>query len=340
MVTMVTDAHVLVTGGAGFIGSHLVDALLAHPTVRVTVLDRLTTGGSLANLEHHTEDERLTFVRGDVRDVSTVAPLVTSADAVIHAAAETHVDRSIDAPDEFLSSNVIGTHVVLEACTDRATPMLMVSTDEVYGAGDPEGGTFDEDAPLRPRSPYAASKAAADLLCAAWVTTYGAPVTLVRGTNAFGPRQIERVVPTFAIDALEGRPVPVYAEGRQRREFLFVEDWVAAALTVLEHGERGAVYNIGGGQELENVDLARRICGFAGAPESLISFVADRPGHDFRYGVDASRLRALGWSPKVPFDEALAITVRWYADHLGWLRAAHDVPVVTEPRSAGAGASA
>jgi dTDP-glucose 4,6-dehydratase len=334
MVTLVSDSHVLVTGGAGFIGSHLVDALLVHPAARVTVLDRLSTGGSIANLEHHVEDDRLTFVRGDVRDGSVIDPLVARADAVIHAAAETHVDRSIDAPDEFLSTNVIGTRVVLEACAEHATPMLMISTDEVYGAGDPEGGTFDEDAPLRPRSPYAASKAAADLLCAAWVTTYGVPVIVVRGTNAFGPRQIERVVPTFAINALEGRPVPVYAEGRQRREFLSVEDWVAAALTVLERGEVGTVYNIGGGQELENLDLARRICAFAGAPESLIRFVTDRPGHDFRYGVGSSRLRALGWSPQVPFDEALATTVRWYADHLDWLRSAHDVPVVTEPRPA------
>ena len=336
MVTLVNDAHVLVTGGAGFIGSHLVDALLAHPSVRVTVLDRLSIGGSLANLEHHREDDRLTFERGDVRDASVVSSLVDRADAVIHAAAETHVDRSIDAPGEFLSSNVIGTRVVLEACTDLATPMLMVSTDEVYGAGDPGGGTFDEEAPLRPRSPYAASKAAADLLCAAWVSTYDTPVTVVRGANAFGPRQIERVVPTFAIDALEGRPVPVYAQGRQRREFLYVEDWVAGALTALEHGEAGLVYNIGGGQELENLDLARRICAFAGAPESSIAFVTDRPGHDFRYGVNPARLRALGWSPQVPFDEALASTVRWYADHLEWLRTAHDVPVVTEPRPAGA----
>jgi dTDP-glucose 4,6-dehydratase len=334
MVTLVTDSHILVTGGAGFIGSHLVDALLAHPAARVTVLDRLSTGGSIANLEHHAGDDRLTFVRGDVRDDSVVSTLVAQADAVIHAAAETHVDRSIDDPDEFLSTNVNGTRVVLEACTDHATPMLMISTDEVYGAGDPGGGTFDEDAPLRPRSPYAASKAAADLLCAAWVTTYEATVTVVRGTNAFGPRQIERVVPTFAINALQGRPVPVYAEGRQRREFLFVDDWVAAALTVLEHGEAGTVYNIGEGQELENLDLARRICAFAGAPESLITFVTDRPGHDFRYGVGSSRLRALRWSPQVPFDEALETTVRWYADHLEWLRIAHDVPVVTEPRPA------
>jgi dTDP-glucose 4,6-dehydratase len=331
---MAEASHVLVTGGAGFIGSHLVDALLAEPGTRVTVLDRLSTGGSMANLEQHADDARLTFVQGDVRDDRVVESLVARADAVIHAAAETHVDRSIDDPGGFLSVNVLGTRSVLEACTDHGTPMLMTSTDEVYGAGEPSGGVFDEDAGLRPRSPYAASKAAADLLCAAWAATYRAPVTVVRGTNAFGPRQIERVVPTFAINALEGRPVPVYAEGRQRREFLYVDDWVTAALTVLRRGEQGTVYNIGEGVELENIDLARRICALAGAPDSLITFVADRPGHDFRYGVGTSRLRALGWSPQVPFDGALATTVEWYANHLGWIRAAHDVPVVTEPRPA------
>jgi dTDP-glucose 4,6-dehydratase len=331
---MADASNVLVTGGAGFIGSHLVDALLAEPGTRVTVLDRLSTGGSMANLERHADDARLTFVHGDVRNDPEVEPLVARADAVIHAAAETHVDRSIDEPAGFLSVNVLGTRSVLEACTEHRTPMLMISTDEVYGAGDPSGGRFDEDAALRPRSPYAASKAAADLLCAAWAATYRAPVTVVRGTNAFGPRQIERVVPTFAINALEGRSVPVYAEGKQRREFLYVADWVSAALTVLRRGEEGTVYNIGDGVELENIDLARRICELAGAPDSLISFVTDRPGHDFRYGVGTSRLRALGWSPQVPFDEALATTVEWYANNLGWIRAAHDVPVVTEPRPA------
>jgi dTDP-glucose 4,6-dehydratase len=331
---MADASNVLVTGGAGFIGSHLVDALLAEPGTRVTVLDRLSTGGSIANLERHTDEPRLTFVHGDVRTDPEVEPLVARADAVIHAAAETHVDRSIEDPAGFLSVNVLGTRSVLEACTEHGTPMLMISTDEVYGAGDPGGGRFDEDSALRPRSPYAASKAAADLLCAAWSATYRTPVTVVRGTNAFGPRQIERVVPTFAINALEGRPVPVYAQGRQRREFLYVGDWVRAALTVLRRGEEGTVYNIGDGVELENVDLARRICGLAGAPDSLISFVTDRPGHDFRYGVDSSRLRALGWSPQVPFEEALATTVEWYANNLGWIRTAHDVPVVTEPRPA------
>lgn len=334
---MSTDIHVLVTGGAGFIGSHLVDALLDRPSTTVTVLDRLSTGGSRANLEAHADDPRLRLVLGDVADAPLVDELVARAQVVVHAAAESHVDRSIDDPGAFLRTNVAGTQAVLEACRNHHVRMLMLSTDEVYGPGEAGEGVFGEEQPLRPASPYAASKAAADLLCGAYVTTYEAPVTIVRGTNAFGPRQIERVVPTFAICALEGRPVPVYAEGRQRREFLYVTDWVAGALTVLDAGEVGSVYNLGGGHELENLELARRICELAGAPASRIEFVADRPGHDFRYGLRADRLRDLGWAPQVSFDDGLARTVDWYRDHLEWLREAHDAPVVTEPRPAGAG---
>jgi len=330
------DSHVLVTGGAGFIGSHLTDALLERGH-RVTVLDRLSAGGSLANLQEHDADRRMTFVHGDVRDASLVDRLVAGVDAVVHAAAETHVDRSIDEPAAFLTTNVLGTETVLDAVRRHDTRMLMVSTDEVYGAGDADGGLFDEDAPLRPRSPYAVSKASADLLCAAYVATYDAPVVLVRGTNAFGPRQIERVVPTFAVNALRGLPVPVYDQGQQRREFLFVEDWVRGALTVLDRGERGVVYNVGEGHELANLDLARSICELAGASDDLIEFVPDRPGHDFRYGVRSDRLVALGWRPEWTFDEALVHTVAWYRGHLDGLQAAHVVPVVTAPRVAEAG---
>jgi dTDP-glucose 4,6-dehydratase len=330
--------HVLVTGGAGFIGSHLVDALLADPEVVVTVLDRLSVGGSLANLEQHTGDERFEFVRADVRDPDTVGPLVAAADRVVHAAAESHVDRSIDEPAGFLATNVMGTQVVLDAVREHGTRMLMVSTDEVYGPGDPDGGLFDEDHAMRPHSPYAASKAAADLLCQAYTVTYRVPVTVVRGTNAFGPRQIERVVPTYALNALAGTPVPVYGEGSERREFLHVEDWVRAAIVVMERGEPGVIYNIGGGHELSNLELARRICALAGAAPDLVTFVADRPGHDFRYGVGAERLRSLGWAPEIAFDEGLERTVEWYREHRDWIRTAHSVDVVTAPRPAGTGA--
>jgi dTDP-glucose 4,6-dehydratase len=328
----VTERHVLVTGGAGFIGSHLVDRLLEDSGGRVTVLDRLSTGGSRANLAQHDEDPRFRLVVGDVVDPDAVREVVGEADEVIHAAAESHVDRSIDAPREFLTSNVLGTQTVLEACRELGKRMLMISTDEVYGTGDPAGGVFDEDHAVAPRSPYAASKAAADLLCQAYAITYGANVTVLRGTNAYGPRQIERVVPTYAIAALEGRPIPVYGRGEQRREFLHVGDWVRAALLVLDRGDPGLVYNVGAGHELSNHELARLICRLAAAPESLITFVPERPGHDFRYGVAADRVLALGWSPEVAFEEGLARTVEWYRDHLEWLRRAHEGAIVTTPR--------
>jgi dTDP-glucose 4,6-dehydratase len=333
---LATDIHVLVTGGAGFIGSHLVDELLTRPATRVTVLDRLSRGGARQNLAAHEEDPRFTFVVGDVADPELVDQLVSSADSVVHAAAESHVDRSIDGPGGFTISNVVGTQNVLDACRARGARMLMISTDEVYGPGDPDGGLFDEDAPLRPRSPYAASKAAADLMCQAYVATYGLPVVLVRGTNAFGPRQIEKVIPTYTINAIQGNPVPVYGNGMQRREFLYVSDWVHGALTALDSGQPGLVYNIGGGHELANIDLARSICHLVGAPESLITMVSDRPGHDFRYGVKADRLRSIGWKPRTSFEDALAKTVAWYAENLAELKAAHGGDVVTAPRPAGA----
>jgi dTDP-glucose 4,6-dehydratase len=330
---MATDTHVLVTGGAGFIGSHLVDALLAREDVRVTVLDRLSRGGARANLEQHEENPRFMLIVGDVGDAELVERLVAQADAVIHAAAESHVDRSIDGPREFILTNVLGTEHVLDSCRNRGARLLLLSTDEVYGSGEPDGSKFDEDAALRPRSPYAASKAAADMMCRSCFVTYGQPVIVVRGTNAYGPRQIEKVVPTYTVNAIEGTPVPVYGEGLQRRELLHVSDWVRAALTVFDRGEPGAVYNIGGGVELENAELARRICALAGAPESLITFVPDRPGHDFRYGVSWERLRSLGWRPMVDFNSGLSTTVDWYHEHLDWLRAAHGDDVVTAPRA-------
>jgi dTDP-glucose 4,6-dehydratase len=329
-----TADHVLVTGGAGFIGSHLVDALLARHGTRVTVLDRLSIGGSRANLEQHDEDPRFTFVHGDVNDTALVRQLVGGVDAVIHAAAESHVDRSIDEARAFLESNLMGTQSMLEAIRDAGTRMLMLSTDEVYGAGARDGGSFAEDAPIAPRSPYAASKAAADLLCAAYRTTYGVNVTVVRGTNAYGPRQIERVIPTFTICALEGLPLPVYADGQERREFLHVQDWARAALIVLDRGDPGVLYNIGAGTELSNLELAERIVEIVGVSDDLIAFVADRPGHDFRYGVTADRVLGLGWSPSIGFDEGLATTVEWYRTHREWLYRAHPVDVVTRPRPA------
>jgi dTDP-glucose 4,6-dehydratase len=315
------NAHVLVTGGAGFIGSHLVDALLEHPDARVTVLDKLTYAGSKANLAQHDGDDRLRFVQGDVADPSVVAPLVADVSRVIHAAAETHVDRSISGPAEFVLTNVVGTQVVLDACRTHDRPLLLVSTDEVYGQNEPEG-TFDEGSPIRPRSPYAASKAAAELLARSYGITYGLPVWIVRGTNAFGPRQNpEKAIPVFTTAALEGRPIPVYDDGRQSREWLYVTDWAAACIIALQHGEPGDVFNIGHGFEVANVELARSICRLVGADESLVTFVPDRPGHDLRYGMASERLHELGWRPIVPFDDGLARTVEWYRAHPEWVRA-------------------
>ena len=315
------NAHVLVTGGAGFIGSHLVDALLEHPDARVTVLDKLTYAGSKANLAQHDGDDRLRFVQGDVADPSVVAPLVADVSRVIHAAAETHVDRSISGPAEFVLTNVVGTQVVLDACRTHDRPLLLVSTDEVYGQNEPEG-TFDEGSPIRPRSPYAASKAAAELLARSYGITYGLPVWIVRGTNAFGPRQNpEKAIPVFTTAALEGRPIHVYDDGRQSREWLYVTDWAAACIIALQHGEPGDVFNIGDGFELANVELAGSICRLVGADESLVTFVPDRPGHDLRYGMASERLHELGWRPIVPFDDGLARTVEWYRAHPEWVRA-------------------
>jgi dTDP-glucose 4,6-dehydratase len=317
---MSPESHVLVTGGAGFIGSHLVDALIARRDLRITVLDKLTYAGSIENLHGLDGDDGFDLVRGDVAEPDDVEPFVRMADRVIHAAAESHVDRSIAGPAEFIRTNVVGTQVVLDACTRTGTPLLAVSTDEVYGEGI-EGSTFSEDSPLRPRSPYAASKAACDLLCSAYHVTYGTRVTVVRGTNAYGPRQHpEKVIPTFVVAALEGRPLPVYGEGSQRREWLHVKDWVAGCLEVFDHGEPGQILNIGSGFELSNLELARRICGVVGAPESLVGSVPDRPGHDFRYGLDDSRLRALGWKPRIGFDAGLEQTVGWYRDNPAWVQ--------------------
>jgi dTDP-glucose 4,6-dehydratase len=319
---MADARHVLVTGGAGFIGSHVVDVLLERDDTSVTVLDRLSIGGRRENLAQHEGDGRFRFVVADVNDAETLDGLVRDADAVIHAAAEAHVDRSIAGPREFVVSNVLGTQTVLEAVRERRTRLLMVSTDEVYGQGPIDGGLFAEDDPVRPRSPYAASKAAADLLSQAYRQTYGIDVTVVRGTNAFGPRQLERVVPTYTLAALDGRPIPVYGRGEQRREYLYVTEWARAAVAVLERGDPGVIYNIGEGFELSNLELAQRICAVVGVDESLITFVEDRPGHDFRYGVRADRVHALGWTPRIGFDDGLAMTVDWYREHVDEIRQA------------------
>ena len=310
--------RILVTGGAGFIGSHLVDLLLERPSTNVTVLDKLTYAGTRLNLAQHDGDPRFRFEIGDVADAEVVASLVGESDRVIHAAAESFVDRSIESSRDFVVSNVLGTQVVLEACRELGRPMLLVSTDEVYGSAGED--PFTETSPLQPRNPYSASKAGADLLTQSYAVTYGMPVTTIRGTNAFGPRQHpEKGLPTWTLAALAGRPIPLYGDGGHRREWLYVRDFARAVALVAEHGEPGTIYNIGGGTEMTNRSLVEQVCAYLGADPALITSVPDRPGHDRRYGMRWDRLEALGWRPATPFSDALALTLLWYRDHQDWV---------------------
>jgi dTDP-glucose 4,6-dehydratase len=307
--------NVLVTGGAGFIGSHFVDLLLeTRPEDRVAVLDALTYAGVRANLAGHDADPRFRLVEADLADPEAVETGVAEADLAVNFAAESFVDRSIADARPFAVTNVVGTQNLLDACLRHGRPMIQVSTDEVYGSI--EDGAFTEDSALRPNNPYAATKAGADLLCRAFHRTYGLDVRIMRGPNAFGPRQHrEKAIPTFAAAALRGEPLPVYGDGSHRREWLYVQDFCTAVLSVIEQGEPGEVYNAGGGHEVANLELARLICRLAGAPESQVTSVEDRPGHDFRYSLAWDKLAALGWKPEAEFEQALALTVSWFRDH-------------------------
>ncbi len=313
----------LVTGGLGFIGSHFVRLALAQrPDVRIVNLDAITYAGNPANLRDVESDARYRFVKGDVRDPAAVREALSDgADAIVNFAAETHVDRSIVDPEAFLRTDVLGTFVLLEAARELAIPRyLQVSTDEVYG--DVRQGESVESDPLRPRSPYAASKAGADLQVLAYHATYGTPVLITRGSNTYGPYQYpEKIVPLFVTNLLEDRRVPLYGDGRQIRDWLFVEDHARAVLCVLEAGTVGSVYNAGGGSPLRNVELTRMLVrGCGRTMETHVEHVADRPGHDRRYAIDSSKLHALGWKPRVPLAEGIALTIDWYRDNASWWR--------------------
>jgi dTDP-glucose 4,6-dehydratase len=313
--------RVLVTGGAGFIGSHFVRHLLtAHPDYAVVNLDKLTYAGNPANLTDVAADPRYRFVHGDVCDAPLVREVMAGCDAVVNFAAESHVDRSIQDAGDFLRTDVVGTWVLLEAARlHRVSRYLQVSTDEVYGSIGQ--GAFRETDPLRPSSPYAASKAGGDHMVLAYWTTHRLPVLLTRASNNFGPNQYpEKVIPLFITNALDDRPLPLYGDGRQVRDWLYVRDHCAALDLVLHKGAEGEVYNVGTGAELENIALTRRILALLGKPERLIQAVTDRPGHDRRYAVDTTRLRALGWQPVHSFEDALAATVAWYRTHEAWWR--------------------
>jgi dTDP-glucose 4,6-dehydratase len=319
--------RLLVTGGAGFIGSCYVrDVLGRRDGTHITVLDKLTYAGNEANLGPVQADPeqaaRLAFVRGDIADPSVVRPLVAEADAVINFAAESHVDRSILDPEAFLVTGVIGVHVLLEAVrtAGHAPRFVQVSTDEVYGSV--ESGHSREEDVLAPRSPYAAAKAAGEYLVRSYVVTHGLDAVVTRGSNTYGPfHHPEKLIPLFVTNAIDDRPLPLYGDGLQRRDWLYVSDHAGGVDHVLRHGRSGETYNLPGGVEKTNRDTVRLLLDRLGKPWSLVRQVDDRLGHDRRYAMDGTKIAALGWSPKVPFEEGLARTIDWYVANEPWWRA-------------------
>ena len=313
---------VLVTGGAGFIGSNFVrHALAAHEDWQVTTLDKLTYAGRLENLHDVMDHPRHRFVRADICDSAAVSPLVRRSNIVVHFAAETHVDRSIEHAGDFIRTDVMGTFSLLEAARQAPALQRFVqnSTDEVYGSV-PEGASRETDE-LKPRNPYAASKAGADRLAYSFFATYGVPVIITRASNNYGPYQFpEKIIPLFICNLMDDRPVPLYGDGGNVRDWLHVMDHCRGVDLAIERGVNGEVYNIGGGNEVRNVDLTHRILELTGKPQSLIQPVEDRPGHDRRYALDTAKLQSLGWKPQVSFDDGLAETVRWYTEQQWWWR--------------------
>ncbi|MGQ0506057.1 MAG: dTDP-glucose 4,6-dehydratase [Myxococcaceae bacterium] len=315
--------NVLVTGGCGFIGSNLVRCLRTNrPDWRVINYDALTYAANLENLKDLEKDPKHIFVKGDVgnRELAEHVLRQHSVDAVMHLAAESHVDRSILGPGQFVLSNVLGTQSLLEACrTVGVKRFLMVSTDEVYGSLGPTGA-FTETSPLQPSSPYSASKTSADLIALAYAHTYGMDVVVSRCSNNYGRYQFpEKLIPLMTVNALNDKPLPVYGDGANVRDWLHVEDHCSALTVILEKGRRGEVYNIGGGAERKNIEIVKLVLGLLGKPETLIKYVKDRPGHDRRYAIDPTKTRTeLGWTPAHTFEQGLADTVKWYVDNRSW----------------------
>ncbi len=317
---------ILVTGGAGFIGSNFLYYLLERrPGCRVVCLDKLTYAGNLSTLAGALERPEFTFVRGDICDREAVYRLFEEIrpDAVVNFAAESHVDRSIDGPEVFLQTNILGTGVLLDACRTYGNVRFhQVSTDEVYGdlPLDRPELLFTEETPLHASSPYSASKAAADLLVLSYCRTYGLPATISRCSNNYGPYQFpEKLIPLMIANALAEKPLPVYGEGRNVRDWLYVEDHCRAIDLILEQGRPGEVYNVGGHNEMRNIDIVRLICQELGKPESLITYVPDRKGHDLRYAIDPAKIhRQLGWLPETKFADGIRRTIRWYRDNRQW----------------------
>ena len=324
---MITDRQldgktILVTGGAGFIGSNFIHYLLQkYPHLKIINLDKLTYAGNLDNLKDVEKDPRYEFVHGDIRDKEVVRGIMARVQGVAHFAAETHVDRSILDAGEFILTDVYGSFILFEAL--KAAPQvelfLHVSTDEVYGSRD--SGSFKESDAIHPSSPYAASKSGADRLAYAYHVTYGLPIIIVRPSNNYGPYQYpEKFIPLFVTNALLDSPLPLYGRGTNVRDWLYVEDNCGAIDLLMRRGKLGEAYNIGAGNEVQNVSVAEEICALLGKPRSLIKFVPDRLGHDRRYALDCTKIQALGWRPEKTFKEALASTVRWYQENEAWWR--------------------
>lgn len=313
--------RLLVTGGCGFIGSNFIRHLLAtRPDCEIVNLDCLTYAGSGGNLRDCAPTGRYRLIVGRVEDPPAVSAALAGVEAVVHFAAETHVDRSIASAAPFITTNVLGTQVLLDCCRAAGVGRLVhVSTDEVYGTLG-ETGRFTEESALAPRSPYAASKAAADLLCQSWSATYGLPVVIVRPSNNYGPYQFpEKFIPLAITNLLEGRRIPVYGRGRNVRDWVYVKDNCRAIEMALERGRPGRAYNVGAGCELSNLEVARAVAGLLDRGDEAIEFVPDRPGHDFRYALDTARISSeLGWTAQTDFAAGLAATVRWFRDNPGW----------------------
>jgi len=311
--------RLLITGGLGFIGSNFIRYVLSkHPDHRIVNLDAMTYAANPANLKDIENDRRYTFVRGDICDRKLVEKVAKGVDVIINFAAESHVDRSIAEPEPFLRTNVIGTQTLLEAARRFGhEKFVQISTDEVYGSI--SSGSFKERDPLRPSSPYAASKAAADMLAHSYIVTYGLPVVITRSTNNFGPYQHpEKLIPKLVINAISGKPLPLYGDGKSVRDWLYVVDNCEAIDLILRKGKTGEIYNVGAGNERTNLEIANFILKELGKPKSMIKFVKDRPGHDFRYSLNCEKSKALGWKPKHSLDSGLKETVKWYKQNKKW----------------------
>jgi dTDP-glucose 4,6-dehydratase len=313
----------LVTGGAGFIGSNFIRLMInSHPDWDVINLDALTYAGNLNNLKGIEKNPHYSFINGDIcnRDIVHAILDKHKVDAIIHFAAESHVDRSITNASAFVMTNVLGTHTLLECARNHAIPKFIhISTDEVYGST--MEGSFKETDILSPSSPYSASKAGSDLLALSYFTTYNLPVIITRCTNNFGPYQFpEKLIPLFVTNLIDGKKVPVYGTGKNIRDWIHVSDHCRAIEFLLERGKTGEVYNIGGGHEKTNLEITRKILDILSSDDSMIEYVTDRPGHDFRYSLDCSKLHAMGWKPKYSFDEALEETITWYTHNEWWWR--------------------